>query len=185
MNARAVARILLVVSMTSCAAEPASPLLNSAAGRVMASDNVGESEVERLSAERTALAPLNSAMVQEFGDRYAGRVIEQHPLKMKVRLKGAEPVPSRVVSTAVGSVRVTFEPGAEHSIADLQKIVASNRLRAFFPRAEGIGVNAAEGRIDIGVVDPDVLEAYRARQREAERRMNIRIHFERTAGVRL
>lgn len=183
MNARAVARIMLVVSMTSCAAEPASPPLDSAAGRVMASDISGESE--RLRAERKALAPLNSAMVQEFGDRYAGRVIEQHPLKMKVRLKGAEPVPSRVVSTAVGSVRVTFEPGAEHSIADLQKIVASNRLRAFFPRAEGIGVNAAEGRIDIGVVEPDVLEAYRARQREVERRMNIRIHFERTAGVRL
>lgn len=183
MNARAVARIMLVVSMTSCAAEPASPPLNSAAGRVMASDISGENE--RLRAERTALAPLNSAVVQEFGDRYAGRVIEQHPLKIKVRLKGAEPVPSRVVSTAVGPVRVTFEPGAEHSIADLQKIVASNRLRAFFPRAEGIGVNAAEGRIDIGVVEPDVLEAYRARQIEVERRMNIRIHFERTAGVRL
>ena len=48
-----------------------------------------------------------------------------------------------------------------------------------------MGVNAAEGRIDIGVVDPDTLKAYRARQAEVEKALGAHLHFKRSAEVRL
>jgi len=177
--------ILFLIATRLGAAEPPAPPLNAAVKRVTSSEAVDEAEASRRIAERRALAPVNAALVQEFGDRYAGRVITRDPLGMTVRLKSAGAVPGRIVATAMGPVQVRFVPGARHSSKDLQQIVASNRLRPYFPDAGGMGVNAAEGRIDIGVVDPDTLKAYRARQAEVEKALGVHLHFKRSAEVRL
>lgn len=177
--------ILFLIATRLGAAEPPAPPLNAAVKRVTSSEAVDEAEASRRIAERRALAPVNAALVQEFGDRYAGRVITRDPLGMTVRLKGAGAVPGRIVTTAMGPAQVRFVPGARHSSKDLQQIVASNRLRSYFPNAGGMGVNAAEGRIDIGVVDPDTLKAYRARQAEVEKALGVHLHFKRSAEVRL
>ncbi|MEN5071366.1 hypothetical protein [Stenotrophomonas sp. TWI1183] len=187
MKTTTAACILFLMATRLSAAEPPAPTLNAAVERMTSAEAVDEAEASRRIAERRALAPVNAALVQEFGDRYAGRVITRDPLGMTVRLKGAGAgaVPGRIVATAMGPVQVRFVPGARHSSKDLQQIVASNRLRSYFPNAGGMGVNAAEGRIDIGVVDPDTFKAYRARQAEVEKALGVHLHFKRTAEVRL
>lgn len=137
--------ILFLIATRLGAAEPPAPPLNAAVKRVTSSEAVDEAEASRRIAERRALAPVNAALVQEFGDRYAGRVITRDPLGMTVRLKGAGAVPGRIVATAMGPVQVRFVPGARHSSKDLQQIVASNRLRPYFSRRRRDGRERCRG----------------------------------------
>lgn len=60
--------------------------------------------------------------------------------------------------------------------------MASNRVRSYFPNAGGMGVNAAEGRTDIGVVDPDTLKVCRARQVEVEKALGLHPSFQALCG---
>ncbi len=149
----------------------------------MAKEGASATDANTRISEREGLAGLNVLLRQEFKGRYAGSAIDRGPLRLTVRLKGAGSVPERIVQSPLGPVRVGFQPGAAKSVEDLRAVVASNRLRTYFPDAGGMGVDAFEGLIYVGVVDAGTLADYRARQTQVERDLGIRLQFRKSPGI--
>ena len=149
----------------------------------MENEAVSVTEANQRISEREGLAGLNVLLLQEFKGRYAGRTIDRGPLRLTVRLKGAGSVPERIVQSPLGPVHLVFQPGAAKSVEDLRVVVASNRLRTYFPDAGGIGVDAFDGLIYVSVVDLDTLASYRARQKQVEHDLGINLQFRKSSGI--
>lgn len=119
----------------------------------------------------TAVIPLRLA-VQE---RYAGRRIVCEPLKIVVLLKGGVPLQGRVIQTARGPAKVTYDAGYRYSVRDMQDLANGEFMAKWFPDARGIYVDTTHGRVVVLVNAPSTMKAYQDRAAEAEAELDLPI----------
>lgn len=100
--------------------------------------------------------PIVERIRARHAQRLAGLYYEREQRRIVVRLTGAEPVPPETHELAGGTVQVVYEPGAAHSFAELNRILADSaaKIAAALPTAHARYVDERSGAIVIAIA-PD------------------------------
>ncbi|MDR6674229.1 hypothetical protein [Xanthomonas sp. 1678] len=115
---------------------------------------------------------------KQYAERLAGLYYEHEQKRIVVRLTGMEPVAPETHTLAGGSLQVMFEPGAAHSFAELNRIMADStaKIAAALPTAHARYVDERSGAIVIAIA-PDSA-AGKAKEAELTQALGVPVRIE-------
>lgn len=122
--------------------------------------------------------PIVARIRELHAERLAGLYYERDRSRIVVRLTGAEPVATETHAVEGGTLQVVFEPGASHSSAELNRILASSaaKIEAALPTAHGRYVDERTGAIVIAIAPGGV--GGRAKEAELARALGAPVRIE-------
>ncbi|MBB3826364.1 hypothetical protein [Xanthomonas arboricola] len=138
--------------------------------------------VKRIKLQDSAEA-LIQRLVESYQGRLAGAYWEDVPeLRFVIRVKGADPVTSRKISTKSGDVAVIIKGGAEKTLEELQAVIDRHYDELFsnVPGLEGVFVDERTSEIVLHIYSKDVdKEQYRKEIPLLEKTLNnpVRVDF--------
>lgn len=125
-----------------------------------------------------AIGPNAEQIRTQYAERLAGVYYEREQKRIVVRLTGPEPVAPQTHTVAGGTLQVVFEPGAAHSFAELNRILAEStaKIAAALPTAHGHYVDERTGAIVIA--DASGSAGGKAKEAELTRSLGVPVRIE-------
>lgn len=142
---------MMCLGATGCgAADDTAPTPASAPADAAATAPAAVAPDERM---ESATGPIVERIRTQYAERLAGLYYEREQKRIVVRLTGTEPVTPEAHTVAGDTLQVVFEPGAAHSFAELDRIMADStaEIAAALPTMHGRYVDERTGAIVIAV----------------------------------
>lgn len=168
--------LMMCLGATGCGtADDTTPGPASAPADAAATAPAAAAPDERVEA---ATGPIVERIRTQYAERLAGLYYEREQKRIVVRLTGMEPVAPETHTVAGGSLQVVFEPGAAHSFAELNRIMADStaKIAAALPTAHARYVDERSGAIVIAIA-PDSA-AGKAKEAELTQSLGVPVRVE-------
>ncbi|RWX81445.1 hypothetical protein EPK99_03885 [Neorhizobium lilium] len=110
-----------------------------------------------------ATGPIIARVRDEYAGRLAGMFFERDQRRIVVRLTGAEPVAPETHRVGDGDFRVEFQPNAEHTFVELNRIMVTSdeKITEALPTAHARYVDERTGEVVIAIAPDPTLETKR------------------------
>jgi len=141
--------VLVCFGTTACGAADEAPLALAAAPAGFSRNPVAPPSEQ---IELTT-APVVERVRRQYADRLAGLYFQPEQQRIVVRLKGPEAVAPETHAVGDATLRVEFQPGAEHTYSKLNEVMTSSagQIDALLPTAHARYVDERTGEIVLGV----------------------------------